>query len=636
MKLSSYELRKTCEQPEDMLPTGSLTESQRLPSSPSLFEPPSHAINPRPPVPLLHPPLVPYEQSRDVIKKFSMRIVEIDSLGEGACGEVFKVELKDAPGVQYALKRSAGTMEYEGNFKFSVREAAHLVRLSHPNIINIVGVDIDVRSSYILLPLYASDFAALLEKKKLSSRQILKYAYDVVVSVAYLHSRNMMHLDIKPQNFLYNEKDDTLVLCDFNSAASGIRGGTLTDEDLVTVWYRPPELFFYKDMLILYNEKVDVWSVGLLIIEMGGKGRIIQPRSKEEFMQQATLALGPIDPALWPRVQDLKRADLPANPQILQQKYKEALNNDELYNLALSMLKYNSKERISMYTAMKNSVFDSVRDHSRECECMVCLDRLYSRRLGRPDSAFEGSSITHTMIDTLWGEIILLSIDSEASLQTIYLTRHLLDECASPDLNPSDLPLYGATCFALASLAVDKKPTSLTDTVLLFTEIAKIHKKVFLDEIKYSEDDEEDTSARLTEDDLEEKIAKLANSISCDLLFVTTVDFIDQYVWSAYEDYFPVGISRLAHIVGLLYLYSSEYYRWEAYEIAVCAIYYTTQGLNLPFLLDNLMECSRIRQPFLEGLNLDPIRVLLRQPGVPNHTVDVLLSIHSETVCLSE
>jgi len=75
----------------------------------------------------------------------------------------------------------------------------------------------------------------------------------------YLHSANIIHRDIKPQNALLNE-DCGLKICDFGLSRplSDEKSEDLT-EYVVTRHYRAPEIMLSKHE---YNKSVDIWSIG--------------------------------------------------------------------------------------------------------------------------------------------------------------------------------------------------------------------------------------------------------------------------------------------------------------------------------------------------------------------------------------
>ena len=54
---------------------------------------------------------------------------------------------------------------------------------------------------------------------ELSEQKIKKMVYSILCSLNFIHSANVMHRDIKPQNFLLKE-DGSVVLCDFGYARS--------------------------------------------------------------------------------------------------------------------------------------------------------------------------------------------------------------------------------------------------------------------------------------------------------------------------------------------------------------------------------------------------------------------------------
>lgn len=82
--------------------------------------------------------------------------------------------------------------------------------------------------------------------------------------LAYLHSLNIVHRDIKPQNILVELDTNRVVFCDFGSAKI-IQNGEKSLSYICSRYYRAPELILgYEN----YTSYIDVWSIGCVIAEM--------------------------------------------------------------------------------------------------------------------------------------------------------------------------------------------------------------------------------------------------------------------------------------------------------------------------------------------------------------------------------
>ena len=82
--------------------------------------------------------------------------------------------------------------------------------------------------------------------------------------LAYLHSRGIVHRDIKSDNILVNKKGDIKV-ADFGYATQLTRAKRGTVSQVGTVCWMAPELVKMKKR---YNQKVDIWSLGILAVEI--------------------------------------------------------------------------------------------------------------------------------------------------------------------------------------------------------------------------------------------------------------------------------------------------------------------------------------------------------------------------------
>ena len=76
--------------------------------------------------------------------------------------------------------------------------------LSHPKIIKLIDMHIDTEREITYLIMEYADGGTLYEKVKMgliSKSQIRKYYRDICEALAYLHSQNIMHRDIKVTQF---------------------------------------------------------------------------------------------------------------------------------------------------------------------------------------------------------------------------------------------------------------------------------------------------------------------------------------------------------------------------------------------------------------------------------------------------
>lgn len=81
--------------------------------------------------------------------------------------------------------------------------------------------------------------------------------------IEHCHSRGIIHRDIKTSNILVNNEGQ-LKIADFGLANFVASRQPLTSR-VVTLWYRPPELFLGSTS---YGTYVDLWSVGCVFAEL--------------------------------------------------------------------------------------------------------------------------------------------------------------------------------------------------------------------------------------------------------------------------------------------------------------------------------------------------------------------------------
>ena len=80
-------------------------------------------------------------------------------------------------------------------------------------------------------------------KQPMPMLQIKLYMYQLLRSLAYIHSVGICHRDIKPQNLLLNPATGVLKLCDFGSAKILVAAEPNVSY-ICSRYYRAPELIF--------------------------------------------------------------------------------------------------------------------------------------------------------------------------------------------------------------------------------------------------------------------------------------------------------------------------------------------------------------------------------------------------------
>jgi len=228
--------------------------------------------------------------------------VPISLLGSGTFGAVFRVE-RCADGERFALKAckpQPGNEAMGLPFDF-VREAAVYARLHGggatrkvPALHAVIVADdcspaLVLEESAMSLARYVADMHGRVPRATMRN-----IALDVTDALAFLHSRSVVHRDVKPQNVLYDHKTGCK-LCDMGLARRMVPGRALTLE-VCTLWYRAPEVMLGKAD---YDGSLDVWSLGMTLLQLGGGKPKVDEISQYGCLTQIFQMLGTPGPTRW-------------------------------------------------------------------------------------------------------------------------------------------------------------------------------------------------------------------------------------------------------------------------------------------------------------------------------------------------
>jgi serine/threonine protein kinase len=87
----------------------------------------------------------------------------------------------------------------------------------------------------------------------------------LVTGLNHVHKNGIVHRDMKPENILIDEKNNTLKIIDFGLSKIDTPGSKGPSMLVGTPFYMAPEIFAEKGKSDAYKAPVDMWSLGILM-----------------------------------------------------------------------------------------------------------------------------------------------------------------------------------------------------------------------------------------------------------------------------------------------------------------------------------------------------------------------------------
>jgi len=198
-------------------------------------------------------------------------------VGNGSFGVVFAAKM-------LATKREDGTEEPDSEIaikkvlqdkRFKNRELQIMRLVAHPNVVDLKAffysngdkkdeVYLNLVLEFVPETVYRASRHYSKLKQAMPMLQVKLYMYQLLRSLAYIHSVGICHRDIKPQNLLLNPATGILKLCDFGSTKILIAGEPNVSY-ICSRYYRAPELIFGATN---YTTNIDIWSTGCVMAEL--------------------------------------------------------------------------------------------------------------------------------------------------------------------------------------------------------------------------------------------------------------------------------------------------------------------------------------------------------------------------------
>ncbi|OMJ83836.1 hypothetical protein SteCoe_15135 [Stentor coeruleus] len=189
----------------------------------------------------------------------------VKTIGEGGFGHVREVREKSTN-----LCRACKTIHVKNmnpNHVEKILEEVNILKqLDHPGVITIYDVYQEIGYLHIVTELCTGGdlFERITERKYFSENVAAKYMHDIVSTVKFCHEAGVVHRDLKPENILFEDKTPgaRLKIIDFGTSTK-IQTFRKMKTLLGTPFYIAPEVLDGT-----YNEKCDVWSLGVIMYIM--------------------------------------------------------------------------------------------------------------------------------------------------------------------------------------------------------------------------------------------------------------------------------------------------------------------------------------------------------------------------------
>ncbi|CAJ2510153.1 Uu.00g060530.m01.CDS01 [Anthostomella pinea] len=201
------------------------------------------------------------------MKQFHLGMFEIGRpLGKGKFGRVYLARERTS-GFICALKVLHKSEIQQGRVEKQVRREIEIQsNLRHPNILQLFGHFHDNKRVFLILEFAGKGelYKHLRKENRFPEWKASQYIAQMASALRYLHRKHVIHRDIKPENILVGIHGEMKV-SDFGWSvhAPNSRRATMCG----TLDYLPPEMLKPGSSDNSYNEKVDLWSLGVLTYE---------------------------------------------------------------------------------------------------------------------------------------------------------------------------------------------------------------------------------------------------------------------------------------------------------------------------------------------------------------------------------
>lgn len=187
---------------------------------------------------------------------------DLKKVGQGASGGVYISRIAGLANKVVAIKQM--NLEQQPKKELIINEILVMKGSKHPNIVNYIDSYLLKGELWVIMEyMEGGSLTEIVTHSVMTEGQIGAVCRETLKGLLFLHSKGVIHRDIKSDNILLNI-DGNIKMTDFGFCAQ-INELNLKRTTMVgTPYWMAPEVVSRKE----YGPKVDIWSLGIMVIEM--------------------------------------------------------------------------------------------------------------------------------------------------------------------------------------------------------------------------------------------------------------------------------------------------------------------------------------------------------------------------------